>query len=110
MKGIERSERFEGERAAGAAQYLVVEGEAGHDHTLAPRDDAPDLFSVRLGEEPGEDRARISVDVQRSARTSSRRRRRTPGARSRLRRGRYARASFLRRVIEPRRTSSAKAS
>ena len=25
MKGIERSERFEGERAAGAAQYLVVE-------------------------------------------------------------------------------------
>jgi hypothetical protein len=25
MKGIERSERFEGERAAGAAEYLIVE-------------------------------------------------------------------------------------
>ena len=27
MKGIERSERFEGERATGAAQYLVVEAQ-----------------------------------------------------------------------------------
>src|SRR2546423_2271330 len=97
MKGIERTERFEGEWAAGAAEYLVVEAheapptrrrgeqrvevlgrrlrkvpldggpddrpitfderDVGHDHAIAARDDPPDLFAVRLGEEPGEDRA-----------------------------------------------------
>src|SRR3989442_855545 len=148
MKGIECSERFEGERAAGAADDLIVEAheapptrrrgeqrvefpglgfrkvsldggaddrtitfderEVGHDHTVAARDDAPDFLTGWLAEEPGEDRARICVHVQRSARTSSSRRWSTPGARRRLRRGGYARASVLRRVIEPRRTSSAK--
>src|SRR3989442_12347739 len=86
------------------------EREIGHDPSVAARDDAPDFLTVWLGEEPGQDRPRIGVHVQRSARPASRRRWSTPGARRRLRRGGYARASFVRRVIEPRRASSAKAS